>query len=386
MDGDAVVEDVLGQDAKQLLGVTVDNGVVSSKFGPVAPRAFDGNPRWLEVRVNETTLSRVELVSPPATAARLNRPGLGNGVVFVDPTGNNVAIGADAGFRAALSVYQDQTGEFLYLGRTGLPEENLRVVGFADGLSTGFVFKTKEGLGGPSYAERDSLRLYPNGRVELPTGGLTVRQVQSGEYLRLARDNIPEENLRIVGLADPGDGTDFMFRTRRFIGGGSYVDHNSLVIHTNGYVSVPVLQITGGSDLAEPFNVSSKYGAVDHGMVVTINADLPGQLQVATDAYDRKVAGVISGANDLSPGMVMKSEGDVHADGSHNVALTGRVWAWCDANYGAIEPGDRLTTSCTPGHAMKVTDNERAIGAAIGKAMTPLTEGRGLVLVLVQPQ
>ena len=72
--------------------------------------------------------------------------------------------------------------------------------------------------------------------------------------------------------------------------------------------------------------------------------------------------------------------------GSVAVALTGRVWCWCDASYGPITPGDRLTTSDTPGHAMKVTDNQRAPGAVIGKAMTRLTEGKGLVLVLVNLQ
>ena len=74
------------------------------------------------------------------------------------------------------------------------------------------------------------------------------------------------------------------------------------------------------------------------------------------------------------------------ADGEHPVALTGRVWCWYDASCGATEPGDRLTTSATAGHAMKVTDVSRAPGAVIGKAMTMLAEGRGLVLVLVQPQ
>ena len=36
------------------------------------------------------------------------------------------------------------------------------------------------------------------------------------------------------------------------------------------------------------------------------------------------------------------------------VALSGRVWVYCDAGKHAIEPGDLLTTSATPGHAMKV--------------------------------
>jgi hypothetical protein len=35
---------------------------------------------------------------------------------------------------------------------------------------------------------------------------------------------------------------------------------------------------------------------------------------------------------------------------------------------------------------MRVTDHELAQGAVLGKAMTPLREGRGLVLVLVSLQ
>jgi hypothetical protein len=63
------------------------------------------------------------------------------------------------------------------------------------------------------------------------------------------------------------------------------------------------------------------------------------------------------------------------------------VYVWCDAEVGgAITPGDRLTTSATPGHAMRVGDESRAAGAVIGKAMTELKEGTGLVLVLVNLQ
>ena len=74
------------------------------------------------------------------------------------------------------------------------------------------------------------------------------------------------------------------------------------------------------------------------------------------------------------------------ADGAHPVALTGRVYCWADASNGTIRPGDLLTTSDTPGHAMKVADHNRALGSIIGKAMTSLSEGKGLVLVLVSLQ
>ena len=71
---------------------------------------------------------------------------------------------------------------------------------------------------------------------------------------------------------------------------------------------------------------------------------------------------------------------------SQPVALSGRVWVYCDATRQSIKPGDLLTTSATPGHAMKVLNYSKAQGSIIGKAMTVLKTGRGLVLVLVTLQ
>jgi hypothetical protein len=45
-----------------------------------------------------------------------------------------------------------------------------------------------------------------------------------------------------------------------------------------------------------------------------------------------------------------------------------------------------LTTSATPGHAMKVSNHAKAQGAILGKAMSGLEKGRGMVLVLVTLQ
>ena len=97
------------------------------------------------------------------------------------------------------------------------------------------------------------------------------------------------------------------------------------------------------------------------------------------------MAGVVSGAASVEPGMIMSQSGTL-ADGEFPVALTGRVYCWADASEGAIQPGDMLTTSVIPGYAMKASDPERSHGAVIGKAMTSLEDGRGLVLVLVNLQ
>jgi len=159
-------------------------------------------------------------------------------------------------------------------------------------------------------------------------------------------------------------------------------NHNSTGV---GRVITPVLEITGGSDLSEQFDVGNALTAIEPGMVVSIDPENPGRLALAGEAYDRRVAGVISGAGGVNTGMVMGQRGTV-ADGEMPVALVGRVYVWADASTDPIEPGDLLTTAERPGHAMKVKDHERATGAILGKAMTGLSEGQGLILTLVTLQ
>ena len=149
-----------------------------------------------------------------------------------------------------------------------------------------------------------------------------------------------------------------------------------------GNVSVASLTIRGGADLAEPFESSE--GRLAPGSVVVIDETNPGKLKQSDQAYDTRVAGVISGAGGVNPGIALHQEGVLES--GQNVALTGRVYVQADATFGRIRPGDLLTTSATPGRAMKVTDPQRAQGAILGKAMTPLAEGQGLVLVLVTLQ
>ena len=150
-------------------------------------------------------------------------------------------------------------------------------------------------------------------------------------------------------------------------------------------VTTQVLQITGGSDLSEQFEIKAANEPPQPGMTVCIDPKNPGQLITSSRAYDRTVAGVMSGAGGVKPGMLMGQAGTA-ADGTHPVALSGRVYCQADASNGPIQPGDLLTTSATPGRAMKVTDYARAQGAVIGKAMTTLDQGEGLVLVLVSLQ
>ena len=152
-------------------------------------------------------------------------------------------------------------------------------------------------------------------------------------------------------------------------------------LEISGTVKTNILQITGGSDLAENFEFGE---AVKPGMVVAIDPRRTGKLILARGAYNRTVAGIISGANDLAAGMILPDLKDTK--NSMPVALSGRVWVYADAARNPIKPGDLLTTSATPGFAMKVVNYKKAQGAIIGKALTELKSGTGLVLVLVSLQ
>ena len=76
-------------------------------------------------------------------------------------------------------------------------------------------------------------------------------------------------------------------------------------------------------------------------------------------------------------GTVVASDSDVLSEG---------VYALADASTGAIEPGDLPMRSSSPGHCMKDTDRTRAQEAILGKAMSSLASGKGMVLVLVSLQ
>lgn len=137
-----------------------------------------------------------------------------------------------------------------------------------------------------------------------------------------------------------------------------------------------------GADCAERFAVAS--GAdVEPGSVLVIGVD--DELRVCTEPYDRRVAGVISGAGDCRAGIILGAD-EALPGNRLPVALAGKVYCRVDAEPAAIEMGDLLTTSAVPGHAMKALEERRAFGAIVGKAMRPLARGRGLIPILVALQ
>jgi hypothetical protein len=154
-------------------------------------------------------------------------------------------------------------------------------------------------------------------------------------------------------------------------------------VHVTGTMTAftDIVLGTGAGDCAEEFYVSGQ-SSVEPGTVMVIAGN--DELEPSSRAYDRSVAGVISGAGDLRPGIVLDRQQSDRNRAS--LALVGKVYCKVDADHAAIEVGDLLATSPTIGHAMKVDDPARAFGAVIGKALRPLRSGKGLLPILVALQ
>lgn len=220
-------------------------------------------------------------------------------------------------------------------------------------------------------------------RLVIRNGNLGLNESNPLQKIHLYQASAIGARFRVQnteGTADfaANDGLMQLFVNNILVGTITQAGNMNLI----GQMSTTVLEIRGGADLSENFDVNKDIAAIP-GMVVSIDAENPGKLAVAREAYDTKVAGVISGAGGLNTGMVMSQQGNDLAHGDFPVALTGRVYVYVDADLAPVHPGDLLTTSVTPGHAMRAVDPTKAMGATIGKAMTALESGKGLVLVLV---
>jgi hypothetical protein len=152
-------------------------------------------------------------------------------------------------------------------------------------------------------------------------------------------------------------------------------------VNVSGKVTVGGDVILTGADCAEEFDVAES-GEIEPGTVMVLAHD--GALHQSQQAYDKRVAGVISGAGAYRPGMIFdRQQTQVNR---LPLALVGKVYCKVDALYAPIDIGDLLTTSPTPGHDMKADDPLKAFGAVIGKALRPLEAGQGLIPILIALQ
>lgn len=168
--------------------------------------------------------------------------------------------------------------------------------------------------------------------------------------------------------------------------GISTISLNADFIDGDGRIITQELQINGGSDLSENFDITKDEAfRIRDGMLVSIDANIEGKLKITSCEKDTKIVGVISGANGIKTGMLMGQAGS-EADGEYPIALVGRVFVLATDEDGEILPGDFLTSSKKKGYAKKVKNIAKSQGAIIGKAMGKRDKSTGYVLVLINLQ
>lgn len=190
------------------------------------------------------------------------------------------------------------------------------------------------------------------------------------------RTNVMNFYSKALAESGGGNGNALTLTGEGRVGVG--VENPESQLHVNGKATVGLMEVTGGGDLAEPFPAGG--ARIEPGTVMVIDDKRPGALKISDTPYDRKAAGIASGGGGLPPGLILRP--GASPENGITLALAGRVYCKAEAESGPIEPGDPLTTSTVPGHAMRSVRHD-CHGAIIGKAMSGLKKGRGLVLVLV---
>jgi hypothetical protein len=362
------------------LTVNVSNGLFTVQLNPPAS-IWTGADRFLEIQVGTTTLTpRVRIGATPyantATLLNMFQSGTTNPdrmVITHSPTATNWGL-----------MYRDTDDSFHFLAggttvlRVGLggptalqipcgsraagrvltsdasgnaswqPLPPSATVWAVSGTN---IYNTNTGNVGIGTTSPASLLhvQYASGQAGIssrgPSGDTWLPFTDGNAYIAGAniifRDNTNAERMRITGAGNVGIGTA----------------SPAAKLDVNGTARVKVLEITG-ADLAEKFPTTE---TLEPGTVVEIDPDNPGHLRKARGAYNKRVAGVVAGANGLSKGIIL---GNLEGSENHTpIAISGRVWVYADATQEAIEPGDLLTTSDMPGHAMKASDPSRAHGA-----------------------
>jgi subtilisin family serine protease len=176
---------------------------------------------------------------------------------------------------------------------------------------------------------------------------------------------------------------------------------------------------SGGADVAEYVDVNE---AAEPGDVVELDPQNPKHYRKARTPYSPLVVGVISSNPGLVLGLKLSEQAAPQpdlgrllakrADPSPSIAqigqgtlllsgvsisgvamqsqgerpllaLIGRVPVRATTENGPIRVGDLLTSASKPGYAMRCESTEKCEGTIIGKALEPLEEGEGLILVLL---
>ncbi|MDP7610419.1 MAG: hypothetical protein QGH19_01475, partial [Candidatus Woesearchaeota archaeon] len=317
---------------------------------------------------------------------------------------------------------------------TASPGTRLHMIGSEDGLA---LRLDNDGTGGRDYTIESTAGSsgYGQGRLAFVDQAVGARMViDSSGYVGIGTDD-PAQNLQVKGIVgfETTDATNYWAvyaytdDTLRFNYNGS--GNDEVTILSDGKVGIGTsspktkLHVNGAgrfecaatwvdqgsyidcSDYAEMYKINQEE-LLEPGDVLVIGNN--GLLEKSKDAYETRIAGIYS----TSPGQLIGSKqgiiignsADYSDDEGVPLSLAGRVPVKVTLENGNIEPGDLLTTSSTPGHAMKFTllefeigeseedrvhkmnQNEARRNSILGKALEPCKEKVCKITALVTLQ
>jgi hypothetical protein len=239
-----------------------------------------------------------------------------------------------------------------------------------DGGNYGVFGQTSDASGSGVFGQNNSTGAGVTG-INLSGTGVSGQSASGAGISGLSINGTAIEGVCKTGLAGK-------FTGNVEIDGNLKITGDITTVNTISVVNDVVLT---GADCAEQFDAYD-VNAPEPGTIVVIDDD--GRLRECRDAYDKRVAGVVSGAGEYRPAIVL----DRRASSKKriSVALVGKVYCKVDADPAPIGVGDLLTTSMRPGFGMKASDATQAFGAVIGKALRPLRTGQGMIPILVALQ
>ncbi|MCX6033338.1 MAG: hypothetical protein NT169_29155 [Chloroflexi bacterium] len=385
--GTAEIEDVTANNG--LFTVTLN---ATNQFGA---DAFSGDARWLEIRVCPSN-------------HQISCAALGTTLTPRQPlTGTPYALGLRPGTKIRGSAYQvvkiqsDAATGSIPAAMTGEMMSALDGVGVYGSNNSNATGSAGAGVWGRTWnlAGAGVKGTGFNGSAgvlgeAVSNGGIGVKAISNGTGINqpaLYAEATNDKTTAPAGIAvfAKNHGGDATIVAQNTGAGDSFRSLNAagnniiFRVTTTGRVVASAVEIYGGGDLAERFDASAGV-KIEPGTLMVIDDAHPGQLKPSVSAYDTKVAGVVSGAGGVNPGLTLHQSGVM--EGNTQVAIAGRVYVKAEAISAPIKPGDLLTSSALPGTAMKASDRTLGQGAVIGKAMTGLDSGQGLVLVLVSLQ
>jgi hypothetical protein len=266
--------------------------------------------------------------------------------------------------------------------RTDTQDHLTAVVG-SDG--SGFRFSNSNFffIGTQPYSERNDngvgtelLRINSAGNVGIGTANPILRLDVSGDWIG-SSDNSQSLGGWRLGRWPAYEPSEWVYLSRT--DSTAYQDLAVKALWAGGE-----LRFGSADDLAEMTPVQAEDN-LEPGDVVVIDNPPDNRVLLAKSCqpYDSRVAGVI--ADPTTSGLIIGGSHptDVNRDDLKPLALAGRVLTKVILENGSINAGDYLTTSSTPGHAMKASSPGSILGKALQSFQSEPKEGINKIWVLI---